>query len=132
MPRFVIGKISDALNNRSKPIKGSKILVLGAAYKPDIDDIRESPALDVIGLLIQKGAEVSYHDPYIKKVHHEEWELQSIPNLDEGLQNADCVVILTNHSVYDYASILEKSTLIIDSRNALGVLGRDHPKVVRL
>jgi len=132
MPRFVVGKISDALNNRSKPIKGSQILVLGAAYKPDIDDIRESPALDVIGLLIQKGALVSYHDPYIKRVHHEEWELQSIPDLDEGLENADCVVILTNHSVYDYPAILEKSKLIIDSRNALGVLGRDHPKVVRL
>jgi UDP-N-acetyl-D-glucosamine dehydrogenase len=132
MPRFVIGKISDALNDRSKPVKGSQILVLGAAYKPDIDDIRESPALDVIGLLIQKGALVSYHDPYIKKVHHEEWELQSIPDLDEGLKNADCVVILTNHSVYDYPGILEKSNLIIDSRNALGVLGRNHPKVVRL
>ncbi len=132
MPRFVVGKISDALNNRSKPIKGSQILVLGAAYKPDIDDIRESPALDVIGLLIQKGALVSYHDPYIERVHHEEWELQSIPDLDEGLENADCVVILTNHSVYDYPAILEKSKLIIDSRNALGVLGRDHPKVVRL
>ena len=132
MPRFVIGKISDALNDRSKPVKGSQILVLGAAYKPDIDDIRESPALDVIGLLIQKGALVSYHDPYIKSVHHEEWELQSILDLDEGLKNADCVVILTNHSIYDYPSILEKSKLIIDSRNALGVLGRNHPKVVRL
>jgi len=132
MPRFVVGKVQDALNNVGKPVRGSDILVLGAAYKPDIDDVRESPALDVIHLLEQKGAKVSFHDPYAHHIKHEEWEMESIPDLNQGIEKADCVVIVTNHKVYDYDEILEKSQLIVDTRNALGEKGRKSPKVVRL
>ncbi|MDT8897366.1 nucleotide sugar dehydrogenase [Thermanaerothrix sp. 4228-RoL] len=132
MPRFVVGKIQDALNQHGKPVKGSKILVLGAAYKADIDDLRESPALDVIHLLREKGAQVSYHDPYIPVIQHEEINLESVPDLMTAVREADCVVIVTNHSRYDYPAILEAAKLIVDTRNALGKLGRNHPKVVRL
>ncbi len=132
MPRFVVGKVQDALNNAGKPVKGSDILVLGAAYKPDIDDIRESPALDVIHLLEEKGARVSFHDPYVSHITHEDWEMESITDLSNALQTSDCVVIVTNHKVYDYDEILAKSKLIVDSRNALGDKGRKNTKVVRL
>jgi UDP-N-acetyl-D-glucosamine dehydrogenase len=132
MPRFVVGKVQDALNNVGKPVRGSDILVLGAAYKPDIDDVRESPALDVIHLLEQKGAKISFHDPYVHHIIHEDWEMESIQDLNKGIEKSDCVVIVTNHSVYDYDEILEKSQLIVDSRNALGEIGRKSPKVVRL
>lgn len=132
MPRYVVGKVQDALNVQGKAIKNSQILILGTAYKPDVDDIRESPALDVIGLLQQKGAQVIYHDPYIKRLNHENWELESVPNLMESIDRMDCVVIITNHSTYNYPAILEKSSLIVDTRNALGSLGRDNAKVVRL
>ena len=106
MPRFVIGKVQDALNEHQKSLKGSKVLVLGAAYKPDIDDLRESPAIDVIRLLQQKGAVVSYHDPYIPQIKHDGWKIKSIKDLDAGIKTADCVVIVTNHKAYDYAAIL--------------------------
>ncbi|NPV85270.1 MAG: nucleotide sugar dehydrogenase [Anaerolineae bacterium] len=132
MPRFVVGKTQDALNDRQKPVNGSKILVLGAAYKPDIDDLRESPALDVIGLLMRKGANVSYHDPYIAQISHEGWQMQSVSNLEAAVRQADCVIIVTNHKVYDYPAILKSAQLIIDTRNALGEMGRGNPKVVRL
>jgi UDP-N-acetyl-D-glucosamine dehydrogenase len=132
MPRFVIGKIQDALNDHGKPLKGSKVLVLGAAYKADIDDLRESPALDVMALLKAKGADVSYHDPYVGHIRHDEWELSSTPDVMEAVRAADCVAIITNHSVYDYKAILEEARLIVDTRNALGAMGRNHPKVVRL
>lgn len=132
MPRFVVSKVQDALNQHGKPVKGSKILVLGAAYKADIDDLRESPALDVIHLLREKGAVVSYHDPYIPVIHHEEINMESVPDLMAAVREADCVVIVTNHSRYDYPAILEAAQLIVDTRNALGKLGRNHPKVVRL
>jgi UDP-N-acetyl-D-glucosamine dehydrogenase len=132
MPRHVIGKIQDALNDTGKPIKGSRILVLGVAYKPDIDDLRESPALDVIGLLKQKGAIVSYHDPFIPSLHHEDWGMESVPDLIKAARQSDCVVIVTNHSQYDYESLLEAAPLIVDTRNALGRVQRDNPKVVRL
>lgn len=132
MPRYVITKVQDALNEQQKPLKGSHVLVLGAAYKPDIDDLRESPSLDVIGLLKQKGALVSYHDPYIPKVHHDSWELESVPDLMRAVADADCVVIITNHKVYDYVKILEQARLIVDTRNSLGAARRNNPKVVSL
>ncbi len=108
------------------------MLVLGAAYKPDIDDLRESPSLDVIGLLQQKGADVSYHDPFISSLRHEGLQMDSVPDLMAAVRSADCVVIVTNHSSYDYVKMLDEARLIVDTRNALGSLGRDHPKVVRL
>ncbi len=132
MPRYVLGKVQDALNNHAKALKGSRVLVLGAAYKPDIDDLRESPALDVIGLLMQKGAEVSYHDPYVPQIQHESWEKSSVADYLTEIEQADCVVIVTNHSVYDYQAILARAHMIVDTRNALGAAGRDSEKVVRL
>jgi UDP-N-acetyl-D-glucosamine dehydrogenase len=132
MPRFVVGKVMDALNEVGKALKGSQVLVLGAAYKPDIDDLRESPALDVIHLLKQKGGVVSYHDPFVTHVSHDGWDLTSVPDLMAAVRAADCVVIVTNHSSYDYTALLESASLIVDTRNALGKAGKDSPKVVRL
>ena len=132
MPRHVIGLVQDALNEQRRSIKGSQILVLGAAYKPDIDDLRESPAIDVIGLLHQKGARVDYHDPYIPRLMEDELELDSVEDLMAAVEEADCVVIVTNHKVYDYPAILESSKLVVDTRNAMGLSGRDNPKVWRL
>jgi len=132
MPRFAVSKVQDALNLHSKPLNGSKVLVLGMAYKPDIDDVRESPSIDVIRLLQAKGANVEYHDPYIPRVVHEGWQIESITDLDTEVKDADCVVIITNHKVYDYAAILANAKLIVDTRNALGKKGLKNPKVVRL
>jgi len=132
MPRYVVSKIQDALNEHGLPLKGSQILVIGAAYKPDVDDIRESPSLDIIGLLRQKGAKVSYHDPYIPRISHDDYSLESVPDLVESVQKTDCAVIVTNHSIYDYQTILERAPLIIDTRNALGKAGKNDPRVVRL
>ena len=133
MPRYVVNRILEAMNERGQTLKGSRCLVLGAAYKPDIDDIRESPTLDVIGLLQKKGAEVSYHDPYILHLHtHDGLEMDSVPDVMAAVHKADCVVIVTNHKTYDYQAILEAAKFIFDSRNALGKAGKDNPKVARL
>jgi len=132
MPRYVLGKVQDALNMHKKAINGSRVLVLGVAYKPDIDDIRESPALDVIHLLKEKGADVAYHDPYIPHVDHENLVMDSVDDLMEEVRAADCVVVITNHSDYDYGKILEGAQLIVDTRNAFGKAGKQSPKVVRL
>ena len=132
MPRYVVSKIQDALNEHQMPLKGSKILVIGTAYKPDVDDVRESPSLDIIGLLLQKGAEVEYHDPFIPTIAHDDCMLESVDDIEEGVSKADCVVIVTDHSTYNYEDILNKATLVVDTRNALGNFGRDDPRVVRL
>jgi UDP-N-acetyl-D-glucosamine dehydrogenase len=132
MPRYVVGKVQDALNSQGKPLMGSRILVLGAAYKPDIDDLRESPALDVIGLLKQKGAQVEYHDPHVPTLKEEDVVMKSVPDVIEAVNQADCVAIITNHSTYDYPAILDCAKLIVDSRNALGKIGRANPKVFGL
>lgn len=133
MPRYVVSRVSDAFNDRGIVLKGSNCLVLGAAYKPDIDDIRESPALDVIGLLQKKGAKVEYHDPYIPRLRtHDDIQMESVTDVMEAVRNADCVIIITNHTVYDYQAILKEAKFIFDSRNAMGKLGKNNPKVVRL
>ncbi len=132
MPRYTLGKVQDALNLHKKPLNGSRILILGVAYKPDIDDLRESPALDVIHLLKEKGADVVYHDPYVSRLDHDNLELDCVDDLMGETEKADCVVIITNHSDYDYAAILDAARLMVDTRNALGALGKDNPKVVRL
>jgi UDP-N-acetyl-D-glucosamine dehydrogenase len=134
MPRYVVSRVMEALNDRGKPLKGSKILVLGAAYKPDIDDVRESPALDVIALLKRKGAEVEYHDPYIPHIHHEAdgWRMDSIQDLMTSVAAADGVVIITDHKVYDYKAIVECAQFVFDSRNATRKFVKDSDKVVRL
>jgi UDP-N-acetyl-D-glucosamine dehydrogenase len=119
MPVYVVGKVMDALNEIRKPVNGSKVLVLGVAYKRDINDLRESPALDVIRLLEERGAEVSYHDPYVPDLHHESMPLESVSLTESSLRNADCVVIVTDHSAFDYDWIATEAAVIVDSRNAL-------------
>lgn len=132
MPRYTLGKIQDALNLQKKSVNGSRVLILGVAYKPDIDDLRESPALDVIHLLQEKGADVVYHDPFISHFHHEGLNMESVTDLMGEVAKADCVAIITNHSQYDYPAILASAQMVVDTRNALGKMGKDHPKVVRL
>jgi len=132
MPRYVVNRVVEALNEHGKALNGSKVLVLGAAYKPDIDDLRESPALDVIGLLRGKKAQVSYHDPHIPHIDHEDWAMDSVPDYLKAAQDADAVVIVTNHATYDYPALLKRSKLIVDTRNAFGQMAKSDPKVVRL
>ena len=134
MPRYVVSRVLEAMNDRGKTLKGSKVLVLGVAYKPDIDDVRESPALDVIGLLQNKGAHVEYHDPYIPHIHHEYdgWEMNSVKEMMRSVKESDAVVVVTNHSEYDYKAIVDAAKFVFDSRNALGKLAKKNPKVERL
>jgi len=132
MPRYTLSKIQDALNLAKKPLNGSRVLILGIAYKPNIDDLRESPALDVIHLLQTKGAQVVYHDPYIPHLDHDNLRMESVTDLMAEVQKADCVAIITNHDDYDYPAILEAAQMVVDTRNALGKAGKNNPKVVRL
>ncbi|HMB24347.1 MAG: nucleotide sugar dehydrogenase [Chloroflexota bacterium] len=134
MPRYVVNRVMEALNDRGKALKGSKVLVLGAAYKPDIDDVRESPALDVIGLLQKKGANVEYHDPYIPHIHHEYegWHMDSVKDVMQAVKAADAVVIVTNHKVYDYKAIVEAAAFVFDSRNATRSVAKGKDNVVRM
>jgi UDP-N-acetyl-D-glucosamine dehydrogenase len=129
MPMFAVEKIQNALNDRSKPVRGSHIHILGMAYKRDIDDVRESPALDIALLLRKRGAHVTYSDPHIPTVRLDSEELQSE---DAGAMAsiADCVVIVTDHTNVDYISILGKAQLVVDTRNALKGIQSD--KIVRL
>jgi UDP-N-acetyl-D-glucosamine dehydrogenase len=132
MPRHVVTLIMDALNERGKTLKDSHILVLGVAFKPNEDDPRESPALDIIGLLEEKGAHVDYHDPHIPHVSHDGVEMDSVPDELAAARAADCVVIVTNHAAYDYPAILAAAALVVDTRNALNLAGSEHPKVIKL
>ncbi len=118
MPRFVAGKVREALNRVRKAVNGSRVLALGVAYKRDVDDFRESPALDVIALLEAEGAEVVYHDPYISNVTQEGHRWESVPLTDEALEAADAVVILTDHTGFDYERIVDRARIVVDARNA--------------
>jgi UDP-N-acetyl-D-glucosamine dehydrogenase len=130
MPDYVVGKVAEALNRARKPINGSKILVLGAAYKPNVSDVRESPALDVIHLLADRGGEVSYNDPYVPSLEDEGIPLSSVDLDEETLAGADCVVIITHHDAYDWPAIAAQGQLIVDTRNALAGLVSE--KIFRL
>ncbi|MBL8214225.1 MAG: nucleotide sugar dehydrogenase [Bryobacterales bacterium] len=129
MPHFVVDKVQNALNDHAKPLKGSKVHVLGVAYKRDIDDVRESPALDILHLLTKRGATVSYSDPFVPKLNADGIHLLSVDAL-EAAQAADCVVIVTDHSGFDYAALVEAAPLLVDSRNALKKIKSE--KIVRL
>jgi UDP-N-acetyl-D-glucosamine dehydrogenase len=121
MPRYVIQGLTDALNEQKKPLNGSKILLLGLAYKKNVDDQRESPSLVLIELLREKGAEVSYHDPYVAQTHkmrQHDLQLSSIPLTAETLKAADAVLIATDHSCVDYNFVCEHAPLVLDTRNA--------------
>lgn len=132
MPRYTVGLVQDALNTVRKSLNGAKILAMGVAYKADVDDMRESPALDVIHLLAAKGAEVDYHDPYVPAFDLDNRTYRSLADPTAAIRAADCVVILTNHRVFDREALLRDAALIVDTRNLLGEAGRDNPKVVRL
>lgn len=129
MPHFVVDKVQNALNDHTKPVKGSHVHVLGVAYKKDIDDVRESPALDVIHLLSKRGATVTYSDPHIPHIKLDGMELCSKDPMEQCAK-ADCVVIITDHSSFPYRQILDCSRLIVDSRNALKKFSSE--KIVRL
>jgi UDP-N-acetyl-D-glucosamine dehydrogenase len=129
MPEFVIEKIQNALNDAGKPLRNSHVHVLGVAYKRDIDDVRESPALDIIALLRRRGARVTYSDPYVPTVRLEGGDLTSVDAVSTAAE-ADCCVIVTDHKTVDYDSVVERSKLIVDTRNALK--GRRSDKIVRL
>ncbi len=131
MPYFVVTKVFDALNAHRKSINGSNILVLGVAYKKDVGDVRESPALDVIRLLKDKGGVISYNDPHIPLLHEDNMDLRSIDLNDySALNNYDCTVIVTDHSSYDYKKVVECSNIVVDTRNATKGIVSD--KIVRL
>jgi UDP-N-acetyl-D-glucosamine dehydrogenase len=119
MPEHWVANAVDRLNEQSKAARGSRVLVLGVAYKKDIDDIRESPALDVIRLLQRRGAVVEYHDPHVAKLKDENIELKSVPLTSDTLAAADCVIVVTDHSSVDYALVAQHARLVVDTRNAL-------------
>jgi UDP-N-acetyl-D-glucosamine dehydrogenase len=119
MPEYWVARVADRLNDQGKAVRRSKVLVVGVAYKKDIDDIRESPALDVIRLLEQRGAVVSFHDPHVARLHEDGVELTSVPLSAEALRAADCVVIVTDHSSIDYGLIAREAKLVVDTRHAL-------------
>jgi len=128
MPQFVAAKVQNALNDVGKPVKGSKIHIYGVSYKRDIDDVRESPALDVIHLLEKRGAILSYTDPHVPSIRLEDDKV--LKEDRAALHTADCVVIVTDHSTFDYKLLLEQASLIVDTRNAMK--GMESPKIVRL
>ncbi len=133
MPEFVVGKVVDALNAGRKAANGSRILILGVAYKPNVGDVRESPALDIIPLLQARGADVAYHDPYVPDLAREGLPLASVPLTAAALAAADCVVVVTNHACLDWELVARTAAVVVDTRNALaGVPGRERSRIVLL
>lgn len=134
MPHYVVHKVMEALNSKKKSLNGSKVLVLGLAYKPDVDDVRESPSLELIELLREQGAKVDYNDPYIPKTHKmREYDLKmkSRPLTAAALKSYDCVLIATNHSDYDYKWIVKNARLVVDTRNATAAVKTGRGKIVK-
>jgi len=132
MPDVVVNKVSLALNDERKAVRGSRVLVLGVAYKKDIEDMRESPALDVIRLLEEHGAEVAYHDPHVPRYKEDGHERISVALTDDVLARADAVVIVTDHSAVDYQRLVDKASLVVDTRNALARTKRSRARIVSL
>jgi UDP-N-acetyl-D-glucosamine dehydrogenase len=129
MPHFVVDKIQNALNDVERPLRGSHIHIMGVAYKRNIDDVRESPALDIIHLLTTRGSKVTYSDPYVPSIRMDGEELTAVPP-EEALTKAHCVVIVTDHKEFDYEQAVRSAKLIVDTRNALKKFSSD--KIVRL
>jgi UDP-N-acetyl-D-glucosamine dehydrogenase len=131
MPEYVLDLVADALNDQSKPLRGSRVLVLGVTYKRDVADVRESPAIDIVSLLLSKGAQADFHDPYVKSLEISERDraevISSIELTEPALGEYDAVVIVADHSAYDYAWIADHARLVVDTRNATRHLkGRDN------
>ena len=136
MPNYVIDLVSDALNDLTKPLRGSRVLVLGVTYKRDIEDVRESPALDIISLLLSKGAHADYHDPYVPNLEIAELRdqpitIHTVELTEETLQSYDVVLIVTDHTSYDYNWIVDNAKMVVDTRNATRKLG-DRANIRRL
>jgi UDP-N-acetyl-D-glucosamine dehydrogenase len=129
MPHYVVDKIGEALNTKRKAINGSKVLIAGVAYKRDIDDMRESPALDVMGLLHDRGAIVSYIDPHVPEVHAREWSGRvDVKAVDAGrgsFGRFDCIAIITDHKSFDYEAMVAEADVIVDTRNAIKTPARN-------
>ena len=133
MPELVVEKVSAGLNHQGKPVKGSRIIALGVAYKRDVSDMRESPALSVIKLLQDRGGRVTYHDPYVPEMTMEHGSMASVPLTDEALRLADCVVVLTDHSSFDIPHIVANSRLVVDTRNVTrGLEGKFGERIWKL
>jgi UDP-N-acetyl-D-glucosamine dehydrogenase len=134
MPLYVVQRTMEALNQQRKSLKGARLLVLGAAYKKDVDDLRESPSLRVITLLRERGAEVDYHDPYVPVIEAEHgfsWKMQSVPMTDTTPGEYDAVLILTDHSCIDYVRLVERANLVVDTRNATAAAIRGREKITK-
>ncbi|MEW6268391.1 MAG: nucleotide sugar dehydrogenase [Thermodesulfobacteriota bacterium] len=133
MPELVVEKVAAGLNHQGKPVKGSRILALGVAYKRDVSDMRESPALTVIKLLEDRGGRVSYHDPYVPEMVLENGSMASVALTDDALRMADCVVVLTDHSCFDIPHIVASSRLVVDTRNSTrGLEGKFGERIWKL
>ncbi len=132
MPDFVVEKVARALNEDRKPVNGSRVLVIGIAYKRDIDDVRESPALDVIRLLEEQGAEVAFHDPYVPSFREDGTIRHGVELTTRMLESVDAVVIVTDHRVLDYQSVVDHATLVVDTRNATANVLRTKARIVGL
>jgi UDP-N-acetyl-D-glucosamine dehydrogenase len=132
MPAVVVRKVAQALNEEKKAVNGSRVLVLGVAYKKDIDDMRESPALDVIRLLEAQGARVVYHDPFVPKYREEGHEHSSVELTPDEIKSADAVVIVTDHTKVDYQRIVDLANVVIDTRNATAKLTKGRGRIVSL
>jgi UDP-N-acetyl-D-glucosamine dehydrogenase len=136
MPHYVIERTQSALNDDSKSVKGSKVLVIGVAYKKNIDDSRESPSAEIIELLRDKGAEVTYHDPHIPSypsMRKYRIDLKSVELNEANLKASDCVLILTDHDAVDYANLAKNAKLVVDTRNAMATVpaGSGKARVVK-
>ncbi|MGW8285782.1 MAG: nucleotide sugar dehydrogenase [Candidatus Deferrimicrobiaceae bacterium] len=130
MPHFVVGKVVDALNRFKKSVNGAKVLILGVAYKKDISDVRESPAIDILQLLSKKGAKLSYCDPHVPVLDEHGMRMKAEPFSAATLKKADCVVVVTDHSDFDYRLVARGSKVIVDARNALE--GKNGGKIIKL
>ncbi|HEU5169873.1 MAG TPA: UDP binding domain-containing protein, partial [Gemmatimonadales bacterium] len=119
MPVFWVRKVTEALNAGGRAVRGARVLVLGVAYKRDINDIRESPALDIIRLLEQQGADVTYHDPHVPSFSEDGREYRSVPLTAAALGAADCVMVVTDHSAIDFHLVKRHARLVVDTRRAL-------------
>ncbi|MBN1489832.1 MAG: nucleotide sugar dehydrogenase, partial [Phycisphaerae bacterium] len=134
MPEYVVERLGHALNDRGKPVKGSKVLVLGLAYKKDVDDLRESPSIELIELLREFGAKVDYNDPHIPSTHKQrehDLQMKSKPLSAAMLKSYDCVLISTDHSAYDYPFIVKHAKLVVDTRNACVNVRGGKKKIVK-
>ena len=132
MPAYVVEKVTQGLNIARKPVNGSNVLVLGVAYKRDIDDMRESPALDIIRLLEEMGAVVNFHDPFVPSLREDGHECTSVALTPAVVSAADIVVVVTDHRAVDYQTVADHASVIIDARNVTGTLRPSRARLVSL